>query len=155
MAVRIKSDLSVWRKLKRNFDKANSVEGKLGWFGEDRYGSNRDNEQMAQIAKWNEEGTENIPSRPFMRVGLLEAFKLGYNKDSFQAMATAVANGESPLRILRVSAEPFKDSLRKVMQAWSDPGNAQLTIQLKGFDNPLIETSELMSNVNYKVGEVE
>lgn len=151
----IKVDYSVWNRLKKNFKVAESVEGKLGFFEENRYGSNRDNEQMAQIAKWNEEGTEKIPPRPFMRVGLLEAFKLGYNKDSFQAMATAVANGESPLRILRVSAEPFKDSLRKVMQDWSDPGNAQLTIQLKGFDNPLIETSELMSNVNYKVGKVE
>lgn len=153
--MKIVVDKSVWNKLKKDFKVAESVEGKLGWFESDRYGSNRDNEQMAQIAQWNEEGTEKIPPRPFMRVGLLEAFKLGYNKDSFQAMATAVANGESPLRILRVSAEPFKDSLRKVMQAWSDPPNAPLTITLKGFDNPLIETSELMSNVNYKVGRKE
>jgi len=164
MAVRIKSDLSVWRKLKRNFDKTNSIEGKLGWFGENRYGPENSNEQMAQVAKWVEEGhvgggwvdpSDITPPRPVMRVGLAEAFKVGYNKDSFEAMARDVMKGHSVLTFLNKSDGPFRETLRNTMTAWFDPPNSAMTVDLKGFDDPWIETGELRDNVNFKVGKVE
>ena len=33
---------------------------------------------------------------------------------------------------------------------WDTPRNAPTTVELKGFDDPLIETSELISNITSK-----
>lgn len=151
----IKVDYSAWNRLKKNFKVAESVEGKLGFFEEDRYGSNRDNEQMAQIAKWNEEGTEKIPPRRFMSVGLYKHFKWGAGRDQFQDIIYNVAIGNSILLPLKGSGEGFKNILRQVMLEWDTPPNSLATVERKGFNDPLIETSELISNVNYKVGRKE
>lgn len=149
--MKITKDLSVWKDLRKNFIKANKAEGRLGWFAEDVYGPSNDNLQMAQVAAWNEEGTEIAPERPVMRVGLMRAFNAGVNKANFKMLVEDVTQGKSPLKALRVSGEAFKDTLREAMEDWNDPGNAAYTIEQKGFDNPWINTSELMANVNYKV----
>lgn len=151
MGVKITKDLSVWNKLKKNFIASEKIEGQLGWFEENRYGPDRQNLQMAQVAAWNEEGTEKIPERPVMRVGLLDAFLAGANKNAFKAMVKDVAEGKTPMRAFNLHDENFKITLREAMRDWKTPGNAALTIELKGFDDPWIETSELMANVNFKV----
>ena len=156
-------DKSVWNKLKKNFRLAEQVEGRLGWFPEDRYGSDNDNLPMAQVARWNEEGHINgsgslfpgaeTPPRPFMRVNLKNALKTGVNDREFREMVEAVAEGKSILQPLKMSSAAFKDTLRQVMIDFNDPKNTDLTVDIKGFNDPLIETSQLVANVNYKVSK--
>lgn len=152
----VKVDNSVWEKLKKNMLQANEVAGELGWDGQ-QYGSNHDNLPMAQVANWIEEGvaSQNIPPRPYMRVGLRDALKKGENKQQFDMMVKAVLDGRSVMQAYRASSNAFENTLRKVMLDWDNPANAPLTVALKGFNDPLVETGELIANVNFKVGKAE
>lgn len=156
-------DKRQWEKLKKNFIEAQKVEGRLGWFPEARYGPENENLQMAQVAKWNEEGHNNgsgalipgaeTPPRPFMRVSLRNELVSGSNDKEFRRMVEAVAEGKSILQPLKQAGNEFKNTLRQVMIDFDDPKNAALTIQLKGFDDPLINSGQLVANVDYKVSK--
>jgi len=156
-------DKSAWNKLKKNFLQAEQYEGRVGWFPEDRYGSDNDNLQMAQVAKWNEEGHINgagslvpnaeTPPRPFMRVSFRNALKAGANDREFREIVQAVVDGKSVLQPLKSAGKAFENTLRKVMLDFDNPPNAALTIEMKGFDDPLIKTSQLVANVNSKVAK--
>jgi len=161
MSFKLKVDKSGWEKLKKNFLKAESHEVQLGWFEENQYGTDNDNLKMAQVAQWNNEGHINgsnslvpgaiTPPRPFMTVGLPGAFKAGANKDDFKDMVVAVLKGESVLTAMQKTTNNFERTLRKVMLDWDTPPNAPLTVELKGFDDPLVNSSELIANVTAKV----
>lgn len=152
MSIKITVDKSVWNNLKKSFAKAEMFENQLGWQSDAVYGSDNDNLQMAQVAQWQEEGvaSKNIPPRPFMRVGLSTALKRGANTASFKRIITAVANGQDVFKALHKEGDSFRQTLRQVMIDWDTPRNAPLTIELKGFDDPLIESSELISNITSK-----
>ena len=156
MSFKLKVDKSGWNKLKKSFQQAEIYSVNLGWFEENKYDSTNDNLQMATVAQWNNEGHINdngslTPPRPFMSVGLPGAFKAGANKDDFKDMVEAVLTGKSVLAAMQKSSNNFERTLRKVMLDWDTPRNAPLTIELKGFDDPLVETSELIANVTAKV----
>jgi hypothetical protein len=152
MSMKLTVDKSVWNNLKKSFAKAEMLEDRLGWFEENQYGSDNDNLPMAQVANWLEEGvaSKNIPPRPFMRVGLKAALSKGANDASFKRIVTAVANGQDVFKALHKEGDSFRQTLRQVMIDWDTPRNAPSTVELKGFDDPLIETSELISNVTVK-----
>lgn len=152
MSIKLTVDKSVWNNLKKSFAKAETIENQLGWFPENRYGSDNDNLPMAQVAQWIEEGvpSKGIPERAFMRVGLDDRLKGGENKESFKRIVTAVANGQDVFRAFYKEGDSFRQTLRQVMMDWDTPPNAPRTVELKGFDDPLIESSELISNVSSK-----
>lgn len=152
MSMKITVDKTVWNKLKKSFAKAEMLENQLGWFEENQYGSDNENLPMAQVAQWIEEGvaSKNIPPRPYMRVGLRGALMKGSNDASFKRIITAVANGQDVFKALHKEGDSFRQTLRQVMIDWDTPPNSPVTIELKGFDDPLIESSELISNVTSK-----
>lgn len=156
MAFKLTKDTKVWDAIKKNLQTANTYDINLGWFEENKYGADNDNLQMAQVAQWNNEGHRNdngsiTPPRPFMTVGLRGALKAGANKDDFKDMVESVLEGKSILTVMQKTTTNFERTLRKVMLDWDTPRNAPLTIELKGFDDPLVETSELIANVTAKV----
>lgn len=161
MSFKLKVDKSGWEKLKKELLKAEAYEVQLGWFEENQYGPDNDNLKMAQVAQWNNEGHVNgtnslvpgavTPPRPFMSVGLPGAFKAGANKDDFKDMVQAVLAGKSVMSAMKKSTNNFERTLRKVMLDWDTPMNSPKTEELKGFNNPLVETSELIANVTAKV----
>ena len=161
MSFKLKVDKSGWEKLKKELLKAEAYEVQLGWFEENQYGPDNDNLKMAQVAFLNEEGHINgagsafpgsiTPPRPFMRVGLPVAFRAGANKDDFKDMVEAVLTGKSVLVAMQKTTSSFERTLRKVMLDWDTPMNSPKTEELKGFNNPLVETSELIANVTAKV----
>ena len=116
------------------------------------YGSDNDNLPHAQVAQWIEEGvaSKNIPPRPYMRVGFRDSLAKGANDASFKRMVAAVANGQDVFRAFHREGDSFRQTLRQTMIDWDTPPNSPVTIELKGFDDPLIESSELISNVSSK-----
>lgn len=161
MSFKLKVDKSGWEKLKKNLQQAEIYNVNLGWFDENQYGPDNDNLKMAQVAQWNNEGHINgsnslvpgaiTPPRPFMTVGLPGAFKAGANKDDFKDTVEAILTGKSVLTAMQKSTTNFERTLRKVMLDWDTPRNAPLTVEMKGFDNPLVDSSELIANVTAKV----
>ena len=116
------------------------------------YGSDNDNLPHAQVAQWIEEGvaSKNIPPRPYMRVGFRDSLAKGANDASFKRMVAAVANGQDVFRAFHREGDSFRQTLRQTMIDWDTPPNSPVTIELKEFDDPLIESSELISNVSSK-----
>lgn len=151
--LKITSDKSAWNKLKKSFLQAEKLETQVGWFEENKYGPENENLQMAQNAQWQEEGvaSKNIPERPFMRVGFRDKLKSGANAASFKKIIAAVSKGDDTFKAMYKEGDSLRQTLRQVMLDWKTPGNAAKTIDLKSFDDPLIETSQLVSNVTAKV----
>lgn len=147
-------DKRAWLDLKKSFVKAEMFEDQLGW-QDTSYGSDNENLPHAQVAQWIEErvASKNIPPRPYMRVGLRGALMKGSNDASFKRIITAVANGQDVFKALHREGDSFRQTLRQVMMDWDTPPNSPTTIELKGFDDPLIESSELISNVSVKTAK--
>jgi len=152
MSMKLTVDKKVWNNLKKSFAKAEMFEDQVGWQADAVYGSDNENLPMAQVAQWQEEGvaSKNIPPRPFMRVGFKAALSKGANDASFKRIVTAVANGQDVFKALHKEGDSFRQTLRQVMIDWDTPRNAPTTVEIKGFDDPLIETSELISNITSK-----
>lgn len=152
MSMKLTVDKKVWNNLKKSFAKAEMFEDQVGWQADAVYGSDNENLPMAQVAQWLEEGvaSKNIPPRPFMRVGFKAALSKGANDASFKRIVTAVANGQDVFKALHKEGDSFRQTLRQVMIDWDTPRNSPTTVELKGFDDPLIETSELISNITSK-----
>ena len=102
---------------------------------------------VAQVAFWNEYGTITAPSRPFFRTTIkaqskewgakLSAAVVQYNYDGKLALA---ALGQS-----------MRDDIENAIAQWAAPGNAPLTIKIKGFDKPLVDTGVMQRAVDYTV----
>lgn len=152
MSMKLTVDKKVWNNLKKSFAKAEMFEDQVGWQADAVYGSDNENLPMAQVAQWLEEGvaSKNIPPRPFMRVGFKAALSKGANDASFKRIVTSVANGQDVFKALHKEGDSFRQTLRQVMIDWDTPRNSPTTVELKGFDDPLIETSELISNITSK-----
>lgn len=163
MSFKLKVDKSGWDKLRKDLMKIDESEIQVGWFEQNRYGPGNSNLPMAYVAALNEMGHINgadalipgaiTPPRPFMRVGLTQAMRTATAKAEFEKMIQKVITGQSSLVALRQSANFFENLLQKVMRDWDTPPNASLTIQMKGFNDPLRNTGELIDNVTAKVAK--
>lgn len=108
------------------------------------------NVPVATVAAWDEFGTNGdhpSPPRPFMRYSVenysaewAEIIRVSLKATGYDAKATLTAVGQ--LVQMRIQG---------VIKAWSEPPNAQATIETKGFNNPLIESLYLVRHVTYKV----
>lgn len=157
----VKVDTKVWEKLKRSMLRSTQYEIKLGWFPEHKYGPDNNNLQMAQVAQWQEEGTQGgqgngsgIPPRPFMRVGLWSRLTAKGGQDLFEDVMYNIATGQDVLRPVNGGLIPAERILKNVMQTWNSPPNASSTVAQKGFNDPLIETGQLIDAVKAKASKV-
>lgn len=143
-------DTKVWQNIKKNMLKAQELEVQVGWINSS-YGADNDNLHHAQVAQWIEEGvaSKNIPPRPFMRVGLPD--KLDSKVPAFKLLAESVAKGEQVFTPLKSVGKSVSKTLADVMEGWTTPMNAPRTVELKGFNDPLVETHELIDNITYMV----
>jgi hypothetical protein len=104
---------------------------------------------VAQVAFWNEFGTKTSPPRPFMRsmvasksprwgIGLGAALRRT-NYDSRAALA--------------IMGEGIAGQLVQSIVEWKDPPNSALTVALKGFNKPLIDSGQMQRAVDFQVIE--
>lgn len=141
-------DTKKWDKLKKDLQQLDRIKLQLGWF-DSHYGSENDNLPHAYVASLQEEGSEKIPPRPFMRVGLKQELKT--DTKAFAMMIQSVASGKSGLSAAKTASPAFVAMLKKIMNEWSSPPNAPRTVAEKGFNNPLIDTGELRDSIQVKV----
>lgn len=136
-----------FERIRRTFIKAARARVEVGYFGGKPHPKTGETE--ATVAAINEFGVEslNIPERPFMAVTARNT-KVG------ERLATEVKRNLFQQRgrfnwnaIGRFYAKEVSVTIRD----FSQPANAPLTISLKGFDNPLVETGTLMRNVDTRV----
>jgi hypothetical protein len=116
-----------------------------------------DGTPVAAVAFWNEYGktvaSENgnyfqLP-RPFFRRMISEESPGWAVKMAKLAKAT---DYDGP-RVLALMGEDIKGALQKSINDFQSPPLAESTIEAKGFEKPLIETSHMLNSVTYKVSE--
>lgn len=148
--------------MKRNLrSKKASVD--LGWFEGQRYGPENDNLPMAQVAQWVEEGHVNggqfagtrTPPRPAIRTYFIPilAESSDFAKMAFP-LVHEVAMGRLTWTKLHERIAPkllyrFKLAIKEFMT----PANSATTISIKGFNNPWIETGELMNSARFRISD--
>ena len=96
---------------------------------------------MAQIAMFNELGTSEIPSRPFLRQTMEK------NQDDIQDIAEG-GTAEDALKQLGVYGKGLVQA--QIREGTFKP-NAPSTIRKKKSDKPLIDTGKMRQSVNYVI----
>lgn len=106
---------------------------------------------ICDIAAWNELGTENMPSRPFLRKSVDE------NKDKItkfiKTLEGRLARGESAEQILKEIGIFMKDLVQEKITEGDFEPNAESTVKKKGSSKPLIDTGLMRQSVNYVIQE--
>jgi hypothetical protein len=149
-----KKDKKVWTQMKKNLRKGKSSIS-VGWFEEQKYGSDNENLPMAQVAQWVEEGQswQSQPPRPAIRtifIPLVSEAK-EFTHDALP-MIHMVAMGGMTWKGLHVKLAPkvlnmFQGSIRAFQRIPNKPS----TIAKKGFNDPWIETGALVNSARFKV----
>lgn len=148
--MKMSKDTSVWKRMRANLSKANKGQINVGFFEGSVY---PDGLTVAQVAQWQEEGTKNIPSRPFMRYFIFALEKDRRFGTEMAKLINRVALGQLSInQVYAMIGEEAKRDLQKVMVAWSIPPNAPYTIAEKGFNDPLIHTGKMYDSVDWEIG---
>lgn len=102
---------------------------------------------IAQVAFWNEYGTVRAPARPAFRTTISQKSKDWGHKLGLAIKATNY-DGQKALALL---GQDMRDDLENMIAQWSSPGNAALTIKIKGFDKPLVDGGDMQRAPDYEV----
>ena len=105
-----------------------------------------DQANNAQIGAMNHFGTDRIPARPWLDVGVASA-----SQEVLDTIAEAIEDGEPMDVALNRVGLVAVAGVQNYMDELSSPANAPSTVKRKGTDNPLIDTAELKQSVNYKI----
>ena len=154
MSFKLKVDKSGWEKLKKELLKGADQEIQVGIVEPTNYGPDNDNLSVAQVWQWQEEGlpAKNIPTRPAIRAGFMAPIKKGSYDKMFAESMQRIASGNSTFKqeYTRIGVQAKAD-LKQAVADWDTPRNAPLTVELKGFDNPLIDSGLLYESIDFKV----
>lgn len=108
-------------------------------------------DSLVDIALWNHEGTDTIPARPFIRIGLQSPRV----REATERLGKAVLEGKTtPAQAMRLLGEVGRAEVVRAISAHIPPPNAPSTIAAKGSDTPLIDTGVLRSKIASKVRNV-
>jgi len=103
----------------------------------------------ATIAAINEFGvpSQNIPERPFMATTARNT-KVGVHMGL--ELKRILVNQKSKFSWAKVG-DFYAGEVKATIEGFSQPPNAPLTVSLKGFDNPLVETGHMKNHVQKRV----
>lgn len=102
---------------------------------------------LVDIAMWNELGTVNIPSRPFMRDSVDK--HMAAINHVLTAQKEELLNGSSARKILETVGLFQQDLIQTEIEQGDFVANADSTIKKKGSDKPLIDTGTMKNSVHY------
>lgn len=101
---------------------------------------------VAQVASYNEFGTNKNPSRPFIR-GTYERRRQDIIDQTAKFLYRDPENVLSHVGLYVVSL--IQEEIRKGIA----PENSKYTVERKGSSKPLIDTGQLINSITYKVME--
>lgn len=106
-----------------------------------------DGKSVASVAYFNEFGTDKIPSRPFFRRMIAKESPTWGGK-LVGAVKHTNFNFKKSMELL---ANDVEGALRQSIIETNDPPNAPYTIEKKGFNKPLIDTSLMIKSITSEV----
>lgn len=120
---------------------------RVGFISGATYPAAQGGHSVAQVAFWNNFGTTRAPPRPFFTQMIEEQAPTWPHK-----LATALKlTGYRPKAALELVAADINGHLIASITKLTDPPLAASTIERKGFDKPLIDTSVMLRSTGYEV----
>lgn len=120
----------------------------VGFFPEAQY---EDGTQVAAVAYKNEFGEKNagVPMRSFFRTTIHE-------KENEWAIKTAalISKGSESIDVMSAMGAVIAADIQQKIISIMTPPNSQYTIDMKGFNNPLIDTGLMLKSVTFKTKAV-
>lgn len=148
----------LWQQMKKRLTALDGIEARVGWFSGQNYGPENNNLPIAQVAQWNEEGTPAAgwggptPSRPFIRSFFIGLKKSKAFRDFMANEIKYYIEGGGTSRHLAQRVGRFvRQGIRETIEKWTYISNATATIELKGFNDPLVETGTMAKSVSVKI----
>ncbi len=108
-----------------------------------------DGTDICDVAAWNELGTSNIPSRPFLRKSVDENEQV--INDFLKDEMAMLKNGTPAEQILKEIGIFQKGLIQEKILDGDYVPNAASTIRKKGSAQPLIDTGRMRQSVNYVI----
>lgn len=138
------------KRFMQNLKELSKLEVKIGFQGgKDYYEEDGKHVNVLDIAMFNELGTVNIPSRPFMRKSVDE------NQSKINAFLEVkrneLANGKSAQAVLNEIGVFMKGLVQEKIVSGSFVANAPSTVEKKGSSRPLVDTGLMRQSVNFEV----
>lgn len=111
-----------------------------------------DGTPVPMVAATNEFGNpaNNQPPRPFFRNAISN-----HETEWQDATASLIENGDETREVLSLLGEIIVDDIKGSIRSLEFPPLSPVTIARKGFDKPLIDTSNMLNSVSYEVSEIE
>lgn len=105
---------------------------------------------VIDVAVWNHNGTENIPSRPFLTSSRRAMITATIALRRKLAQEINAGNLDIDTAVNQIGAI-CSSVVKKSITAWQDPPNAQSTIERKGVNNPLVDTGLMRQSVTWEL----
>lgn len=149
-----------WRDLKKRVMALDGTEARIGWFAGQNYGPENQNLPIAQVAQWNEEGHLNggwflgteTPSRPFMRLFFISLKKnKGFKLFVANELKLYLLGEKTRHQTTKSIAELVRKGLRETIEKWTYISNSPATIDLKGRNDPLVETGTMAKSIAIRI----
>lgn len=109
-----------------------------------------DGTPVAMVAFWNEYGTKRSPVRAFFRTTVSEQ-----KKNWVLSVQNLMKMHNDPKQVMGLIGVNIQEQLVHSINTWSDPPNAPYTIEKKGFDAPLRDTTRMSKSISIEIGEGE
>lgn len=121
----------------------------VGFFASEKYPEKEGDTSLpvAQVAFWNQYGTLISPARPFITT-MLEKRSPRWGVGLGNALRKADYDATVALAAM---GEVMQGQMRKEIQEWTDPPNADSTIAKKKSSKPLIDTGQMYRAVDFQV----
>lgn len=134
-----------WRRIKKELK---LIDKSYTQIGVQKDAGEEDGQSIAAIAAYNEYGTDNIPSRSFMRSTFDEQqVKL---KAVIKKQHSLILKGERTVkRSLGLIGEYMEGAIKKKITDLKTPPNKPATIRAKGSSNPLIDTGRMRASIRH------
>lgn len=105
---------------------------------------------VADVASFNEFGTETIPERSFIRSTVDLKFN-SYVEKSRMLQSKCVLQALSVKKALSVLGELIRADIINTINSGVEPENAPSTIASKRSSKPLIDSGQLKQSINYEI----
>lgn len=107
---------------------------------------------VPMVAATNEFGNpaHNQPPRPFFRNAIAE-----HEEEWKELAALLIERGDDIEEVFSMLGTIIAADIQQSIRSLDSPPLSPVTIARKGFDNPLIDTKNMLDSVSYEVSEIE
>lgn len=107
---------------------------------------------LAQIVKWNEFGTTEIPARPAFRQFASSDASTRAGQQLTEDLQRALTPEDAEMALARFG-ERMAEGLWQTIDNFITPPNAEATVKAKGFNKPLIRTGRMRDSVAWALSK--